>query len=322
MNQVVKEILQNNKTIVSRSVNVHDTNQSSGTGTTINGIKRPNYQQLKKEKRLSYAPKNNPGAPSNNPALRGNNTRRQGNVRALTKQFNEESISQLQTVSLAQGKVPNKIPGSNHHQNNNSGNAAKIIGNTRDGGCVWFFPNPAIGLIKSFQRPLTSASVGVVKMPKCLPSYLLLINETLRNNQSVKFHLSWSKEEDIPFTVELYDDDARLLEKIMQDIFQKLNRRSFKQYESYTMVSPSSWLSKQLNVEASIEAIAILEGVPFYTNIVLMDILSKKFATDNFSYDIKENYLLLKGNYHTVSNLVTELKKEAARLISPSMNMI
>lgn len=308
MKQVVQEILQGNKTVISKKV--ENSTKNPETDSNLKHIKRPNYQRLKKDERLSYTGKSYQTSPN---SLRTDD--KKSNTSKLPKQFNEESISSLHSISLVQGNVPKKNhthSQERHHQAIKS----RIIGNTKNGGCVWFFPKLPKELMGSFHRPLNSASVGVVKMPECLPSYLLIINEVIRNNQGVKFHLSWSKEAGTPFTAELYDDNVDRLGKIMNDIYQKLNRRSFKQYETYTAVSPSPWLSSQMNISSSIDGIAFLEGISYYTNIVLMDLLLKNFETSDFSYEINSNYLLLKGNYHIISKLITELKKEAARLVS------
>lgn len=307
MKQVVQEVLKGNKTIISNRV--ENTSKPSAS-KSLNDIKRPNYQRLKKEQRLSVL-ENQRSSPAGykKPAAQG----RPNGLSA--KQFNKESMSRLRSISLAQGKVSRKsnTPAHGDHRQTKS---AKIIGHTRNGGCVWFFPDLPQELMGSFHRPLNRAAVGTVRMPECLPSYLLLVNEIIRDNQDIKFYISWERGGDAPFTAEFYDDDVDRLEKIMNEVYQKLNRRSLKHFEAYTAISPSPWLTKQLNISLSVDAIAILEGVPYYTSIVLMDSLLKNFKNTGIDYEIEEKYLLLKGNYHVISELVTELKKESGRLTS------
>jgi len=313
MKQVVQEVLQGNKTIVSNRV---DKTNRPTSNVSLNDIERPNYQRLKKDQRLSVLENSKPSMPGNKkPAnQRGPHT-------LTEKQFNENSISRLRSISLAQGKVSRKTnpsAGGNHRHKK----PARIIGHTRNGGSVWFFPGLPKELMGSFHRPLNRAAVGVVKMPDCLPSYLLLVNEIIRDNQDIKFYISWEREGDAPFTAEFYDDDVDRLERVMNEAYQKLNRRSLKQVEAYTAISPSPWLTKQLNISLSVDAIAILEGVPYYTGIVLMDSLLTNFENTGLNYEIAEKYVLLKGNYHVISELVTELKKDAARLTSADKMMI
>lgn len=303
MKQVVQEILQRNKTIISKKAD-HQPAKSEPDSSLTN-IKRPNYQRLKKEERLSYTQKN-----SRVPSRNLKTAEKKDSVSQLPKQFNEESISALRAMSLVQGNVPKK------QEDKPLIHKARMIGKTRNDGYVWFFPKLPEELRGSFGRPLNSEAVGVVKITECFPSHLLLINEVIRNNQGIKFSVSWTKEAGSPFTAELYDDNVDRLEKIMTDLYQKLNRRSLKVYETYTSSSPSPWLASQLNISKSVDGIAILEGISYYSSIVLMDSLLKSFGTSDFNYEINSNYLLLNGNYHVISKLITELKKEAARLIS------
>ncbi|WP_144462084.1 hypothetical protein [Siminovitchia fortis] len=307
MKQVVQEVLKGNKTIISNRV---DNANRQPASASLGDIKRPNYQRLKQEQRLSVLENSSPpSAGYKKPAA-------QSRPNGLSdKHFNEESISRLRSISMAQGKVSRKS-GVPARGGNRQAKSAKMIGHTRNGGCVWFFPDLPQELMGSFHRPLNRAAVGAVKMPECLPSYLLLVNEIIRDNQDIKFYISWERGGDAPFTAEFYDDDVDRLERVMNEIYQKLNRRSLKHFETFTAISPSPWLTKQLNISLSVDAIAILEGVSYYSSIVLMDSLLKNFENTGIDYEIEEKYLLLKGNYHVISELVTELKKEAGRLTS------
>lgn len=296
MKQVVQEVLKGNKTIVSRRTS----SVSDKKDPSLDQINRPNYQRLKQEKRLAYQKQ---GSTPN----RQNKIKRQA-TGLLKNQFNEESISKLNSLKLAQGNIPIK------HTNQMQQQQSRIVGKTKNGGCIWFFPKLPEALLGSFHRSINNVAVGTIKMPTCLPNYLLLINEVIRNNQDIKFYIAWDKEGKTPFIAELYDEDEKRLEKIMHDIYQKLNRRALKQHEIYTTVSPGSWLLSQLMINSSVEAVAFLEGVPYYTSIVLMDRLLKNYACTDVDFEINNNYLLLTGNYHVISKLIKELKKEAAGL--------
>lgn len=304
MKQVVQEVLQGNKTIVTSGADKQKTD--SNKPSALKNIKRPNYQQMKRDQRLAL---------NKNMKTERQNTKqsdKRSTVSLLPKQFNEASLSSLNSISLAQGKTQNNYKYPNARQK--EGRRSRIIGNTRDGGCVWFFPDLDVELMAKFHRSLNNSAVGVVKMPDSLPSYVLLINETIRNNQDIKFHLSWDKEGGA-FTAELYDANADRLGSIMNEIYQSLNRRSFKQHEIYTEVAPSSWLSRQLKIRPSADAIAILEGVSYYTGIILMDKLKKHVQSNDFHYEINRNHILLEGNYNVISNHIKALKKEADQLI-------
>ncbi|MFD1706753.1 hypothetical protein ACFSCZ_08405 [Siminovitchia sediminis] len=310
MKQVVQEVLRGNTTVITSG---HKQRGKPSANTSLDGIDRPNYQRLKQDQRLSVLGKQRASSSTPVRPVRQNSQRKNRPSALSDKHFNEESISKLRSISMAQGKVSRRgtgVAGDNH----GGVRSSKIIGKVRNGGCVWFFPNLPQELMGSFQRPLNRAAVGVIKMPVCWPSYLLLVNEIIRDHQDIKFYISWEKAGDAPFIAEFYDDDVDRLEKVMNEAYQKLNRRSLKSFETYTAISPSPWLTKQLNISLSVDAIGLLEGVSYYSGILLMDSLLRKFDNTSLDYEIAENYVLLKGSYHVVSELVTELKKEAGRL--------
>lgn len=315
MRQVVQEVLKGNKTIVSKSVKdlTHSSKERSNVDSSLKQINRPNYQQLRKGRRLAYELQ----SPNPSNRLNTNNeksTHQLSSVTSVPKQYNTHSLSKLSSMSLVQGNMPKK--NNSYVSTKKHKGKSRVIGKTKNGGCVWFFPHLPSHLLGNFHRPLDDAAVGVIKMPNCLPSYLLLINETIRNNQDIKFYSSWHHDGKTPFLVELYDVHVERLEKIMTDMFQKINRRSLKKHDIYTVPSPSSWLSKQLKLSSSTDAIAFLEGISYYTSIVLLDVLQENFHMEDIDYEINSNYLLLKGNYHFISKLVTELKKEADLMIN------
>lgn len=305
MKQVVQEIMQRNKTIVSHGVDT----KTSGATPALTNIKRPNYQRLKQEERLRFTKNSQPTRP--HPTSSESKKR----TSPLRKQFNEESISALSSLALVQGNLPKRnarMPS----RNQMAEDKARIIGKTRNGGMVWFFPKPNEELRNHFSRPLNREAVGVVRMPECLPSQLLLIDEVIQEHPEVKFSVTWEKNLATSFTVELFADDAERLEKIMHDVYQRLNRRSLKAFETYTVSSPSAWLKSQLKLNQSAEGIAILEGIPYYTSILLMDHLLKDYETSDFQFVMEQNYLLLFGNYDVISKMINELKKEAGQFVS------
>ncbi|WP_234982586.1 hypothetical protein [Ornithinibacillus halophilus] len=307
MKQVVQEILHGNKTVISKPVQEKSSSKPT-SNNVLKNINRPNYQQKKKNHRLKV--KENVHKPA--AVLKNTPTKQRTNNR---KELNEKSISKLNSITLAEGNLPKR--NNNYiHQNQRYNAKSRLIGKTKNGGFVWFYPELSMDLIQSFQRPLDRVAVGVIQMPNSLPSYLLLVNEVIRQNQDIKFHVMWDSEANSTFTAELYDEDVGRLERIMNDLYQKLNRNSMKRYETYTAISPSSWLSRQLKASPSVEAIAFLEGISYYNNIILVDQLLEKFAANEFQFYIHKNYILFEGNYHIVSKLIGELKKLAAHHFS------
>lgn len=304
MKQVVQEIMQRNKTIVSRKVD----SPPNKPNPSLANIKRPNYQRLKEKERLAFT-KN-----KQLPVRSGTIANRNHQLSPMPKQFNEESISALSSLSLVQGKVPSRNSFSVSTRSRQD--KAKVIGKTRNGGFVWFFPQLEDKLRNSFGRALSSEAVGVVQMPECMPSQLLLIDEVVQQNPGIKFSVTWAKDEKSTFTAELFDDDPNRLEKIMNDMYQKLNRRSLKSFETYTLSSPSPWLKSQLNITGSDKGIAFVEGISYYTSILLMDHLLKNSGTSDFQFEIAHKFLLLSGNVTIITQLVNELKSNLGQVIS------
>lgn len=326
MKRVIQEVMKGNRTIVSHSQNrpgkgfrtstsePNEKQDRAHAPASLKEIRRPNYQRLKQDKRLSFAKKDRTTKSSSAPARGNRNNRNSSQKRTnpasvLPKQFNEESISTLSSLSLAQGHVSR-----NQYALSRDTEKSRLLGKTKNGGYVWFYPHINQDLSSYFNRSLSEGSAGVVHMPDSFPSYLLWVNEVIRQHPEIKFHLSWDPDGEAPFTVELYDDQIDRLENIMNDLYQKLNRRSMKQFEAYTAESPSTWLSKQLHIQSSVDAIAFLEGIHYYTSIVLIDQALDRFSQDEFTYEIKHNYLLISGQSQVVSQIISELKKEVTRL--------
>lgn len=318
MKQVVQEVLNKNTTIVSNKSNRPMTNPVNERGSTLGlqHIKRPNYQQLKKDERLSIITNKRSNKPTyHQQSNRGNaiSDKKRTNSSILPERFNRESVSKLSSLTLAQGNTSAR-GNTVRSRGGQSTDKGKLIGKTKNNGYVWFFPNVQNELRGNFNRSLNNTSIGVIQMPECLPSYLLLINDVVRNNQQIEFYISWDGEGKKPFVAELYNSDPSKLKTIMNELFEKINRRSLKQSEVYIAPSPSSWLSKQLNINSPVDSIAFLEGVPYYSSILLIDKRLKDNPNCNVDFEITKNYLLLKGNEQTITKLITEMKREADRL--------
>lgn len=262
------------------------------------GLRRPNYQREKMKQRLSAK-----GAGS---VKRTHNPSVHQTKNTVARPIENHSFSQLKTMSLVHGN-------SSLQNGMKTKQTGRVIGKTRDGGYAWFFPNVSKEVANYFHRPPGDAAIGVVKVSTCLPSQLLFVNEMIRKHSDIRYFLNWDKDGDGPFVLELFDHNHERLESVLNDIYQKLNRRSLKQTEVYTEVSPGPWLSKQLGLSDSVGVVAIMEGVEFYTSIMLIENYLHKSSDVNVSFEVERNYLLLKGDQH-VSNIITQIKREADQL--------
>jgi uncharacterized protein YaiL (DUF2058 family) len=272
---------------------------------SISGLNRPNYQKMKKEKRLSgleqtstlSKPKH--AQTSSSPDSDG---------------LNKEVLSKLSTISLVQGKVEKQVSG-NSAQRHKINKSPKLVGKTKDSSYVWFFPSVSDQLAQKFKRSPNIGSVGVITSKLCLPSQLLIVNDVMRENPDVKYHLTWHKNSQEQFVWELYDQDEARLEKRLTSILQILHRKSSKVMDSYTVMSPSAWLSKQLNITTSVEAVSVLEGVPYYASLLLLEQYIGTGEQKSFHYEIEENYLILCGEHNVISKVIQDFRRKAENLL-------
>jgi hypothetical protein len=275
---------------------------SSGGG--LAGINRPNYQSQKLEKRLSPRQTSVKIEASN-----------KSNNDLTSRSFKQDSVSQLSTLSLVQGNQTREreTQYSNTLVDSKKVSQPQQIGKTKDGSYVWYFPTVHPGLKPSFRGNFSSNTVGVVTSEKCCPGQLFLVDEVLREIPSLDYHMLWDKDYNQGFVFELYMNDEKHMNQLLRDIYQKLNRRALRGLESYISVSPSAWLSRHLSLDSSYRAIAVLEGIPYYKSIAILDRYFKRNPELKMNFKIEEENLLLMGESQVISQAVDTLKQEASR---------
>lgn len=312
MKNVVQEVLnRNNKSPsnkkVAPSAPVHRQNEGSRKVTVksdetsdndLSAINRPNYQNQKRKNRLL-------------PTETG------------VKLELTDSVSQLSTLSLVQGNKPREqaqpysrqvaVPNSKPVFGSNTVTKPQQIGKTKDGSYVWYFPDVDQGLKSLFRGKYNSQMVGVVTSEKCYPSHLFLVDEVLREIPKVEYHMLWDKENNQGFVLELFMNDEKQLNNILKEIYQKLNLRALKGIEAYSSVSPSAWLSRQLKLDSSHPAVAVLEGIPYYKSVAILDHYFKRNPTMKLNFMIENEYLILMGESQIISQAIDTLKQEASR---------
>ncbi|MBU8878560.1 hypothetical protein BGM26_06100 [Bacillus sp. FJAT-29790] len=274
---------------------------------TIPGINRPNYQRENMQKRLSLMSIESPNSIAEKPITK--------QTYHSPKGFAKGSLAMLQTMSLVQGTRS----GNNHQaqttsSNNQTNKASQFIGQTKDGVKAWLFSDFHPSLQDSFQRSLKTTSVGVISSVKCTAGQLFLLNEVLREFSSLKYYLTWDKENKKTFVLELYEHDPEVVSQAVNILFQKLSQNSYKSIQVFKSPSPSPWLIKQLNLKTHVNGIAVLEGIDYYSAVLLLDRHFKTSPNINFAYVLEKNYLLLHGNYKIVSQVSDELQNAAERL--------
>jgi hypothetical protein len=311
MKAVVEEVLkgkklntqQKRKSSPSPSANIHENDDDS-----LSGIIRPNYQNRNLEKRLSMLKTNT------NQEIKDE---RRGFTHAskLSNQQTspvENPISQLKKVSMSPS-----LPERREMRGNPTPKMeqAKLIGTTKDDTAVWFFPSVHPNLSAAFSRATTQVSVTVVSSKTCFPSQLLLLNEWLNHCPELKYHLIWSRTNQQPLSLELYHPDSNRLENVAKSLFVQLNKQAEAKVETYHLVSPSAWISKQLGITKSVESIGILEGLSYYNNLLVLDHFYKNEPSNsNISIQLEQNYVLTTGKTEKNQETLATLKKIAEQI--------
>ncbi len=283
-------------------------------GREIPGISRPNYQRAKMDKRLSI------GASAAYPHKSLQQTKqaiqqRTSEVSGMKANgYSKEPFAKLQTISLIQGKRPAAMHPSINAPKNHTARESKLIGQTADGIKAWLFNDLDPSLENTFQRSLKSASIGVITSETCTASQLFYLNDILRENPSVKYCLTWDKESRQSFILELYEDNEQILVNAVKDFYKKVSQRSYQSVQIHITKSPSPWLTKQFEIKTAVSGAAVLEGIDYYTGVLLADRYVKRNPSTSAWFSFEKNYLLIYGEYDSVFKVSEDLKKEAQRI--------
>lgn len=285
------------KQIVEGVMNRNASNTPSPSYTErvdVANIPRPNYQRDKKAQRLkplSQTDELKRERPEEN--------RREHNV-----------FSQLKQLSLVQGKGFNSDNATGTASSfNDRGSSAKLIGETRAGSCVWFFPTVRSPLKSLFHVSTNRGAVGVITANECFPGQLFLIEEILKELPMIQYHLEWENRRHHPFVCELFSEDSDQLEKMLKSVYQKLNRQQLNKLNTHFVASPSAWLSRRLALAQSVQALGVVEGVSYYHSLQMIDYYLMKQAEAPLQYKVEPHYTLLVGDRDTVSNTLDIFKQ-------------
>ncbi|QQK77203.1 hypothetical protein HUG15_17540 [Salicibibacter cibarius] len=265
-------------------------------------IKRPNYQLENKTKRLSMTANEQASPVSKNSQIN------QPNVTVIPNSHSSNALSKLQTMSLTKGEA--------YNQKANASGYAEMIGKANTGAGAWFFPKLSKGLEKFFYRtPQQGVSAGCVNFPECYPSQLMFVNNIIRENQEVKYHLEWDKKNKGEFLLEMFYEDEHWLKNTLKQLFQKINRNTMKHYEVFKIDYPSTWLSKQLGINYTVEGLCFVEGLPYYSNISLLDHVLKAMPEGTLNYHVENEYLLVSGSQNEMTEAEAVFKKNGGQFI-------
>jgi hypothetical protein len=310
MKAVVAEVLNGKKPNTQQKRDTsspHSASSKSNDPDALQQLIRPNYQNRNIEKRLSMLGHSPKQEKKDEPTAKAQTTK----VTNQPKSLLEDPISQLKKVSLSNRTaepVTTRIPSPARVEN------AKLIGTTKDGTSIWFFPSVHPNLSQMFQRATTGYSVAVVNSKSCYPSQLLLLNEWLNVYPDLKYHLTWNRANSQPLTLELYDSNHQRLEEVAKEMYLRFSKRSEVKVETYHLISPSAWISKQLGMTKSVESVGILEGLSYFNNLLVLDHFYKSEHLPPLSIQLEQNYLIATGKPTIITETLATLKKLAEQI--------
>ncbi|QQK81030.1 hypothetical protein HUG20_14755 [Salicibibacter cibi] len=302
MKEVVGQILSPERVKSSNDGGENAMFQQKKESSSVDAIQRPNYQLQNKNKRLSTT--------SNERSSSVSKKTHEPNVTVIPNNNTSNVLSKLQTMSLTNGERVNV-----YNQGSNGLGHAKMIGESKAGGAAWFFSKPSESLKTFFYRDPQGSSVGSVNFPNCYPSQLVYVNNVIRDNQTIKFYMEWDKDNNGEFLLELFYEDEHWLKSVMNQLFQKLNRNTMKRYDVFNIDYPSTWLSKQLGIIDTVEGLCFIEGLPYYSNVALLDYLLKAVPNTTINYSIENEYLLVAGNQADVKEAEAVFRKNGGQFI-------
>lgn len=309
MKAVVEEVLNGKKTTSLQKSEISSLQPPSTKFTDHDALQqliRPNYQKKNIEKRmniLNHLPKQEQRNERTTPS-------RTSEIRKQSKSSFEDSISQLKKVSLTNEKSEHVAA----RTLSQPGENARLIGSTKDGSSIWFFPSVHPNLSQMFHRATSGCSVAIINSKACYPSQLLILNEWLNKYPDLKYHLLWNKANNHSFTLELYHSNTDRLEIVAKDIYQHISKRSLASVETYHLISPSAWISKQLGITRSVESVGIVEGLSYYNNLLILDHFYKNEPNPHASVQLEQHYLLTTGKVEAIKETLSTLKKLADRV--------
>jgi hypothetical protein len=296
----------------------------SKQGNQLPNIQRPNYQKEKIKQRLS-------------PLANGSGSVSKGATQTLNRLSSNtvSAPSTNQMISSVLEKKPNQVPGSlvekalsplqklslsqsigGKISAQASTDIAQFIGKTRDGSIVWFFPQLEESLASYLQmKEKKSDAVGIVAVSCFSPGQLFYIDEVMKEFPQLAYNTESCQTDEFPFVFRVVGSHAQEIQKVVKEIYLRLNRRVIQGVTSYFQPTPTRFLVQSLRLQNQ-EAVAVLDGINVFHGVGLMDRLFKQKRPSSLRFRIESNYLLIQGEQEVIKNMITSLKQEADRLIA------
>jgi hypothetical protein len=306
---IVEQVLQRNSPAKDDSPPARPSSVEPASSLPAN-IGRPNYQREKSKQRLSllFQQGTVKTETTDRVPLQMGKQITQG---SLSRNFLKDSLPSLARLSLVQG---NHEPKERSLLSTSGDSPAQLIGKTRNGTYVWFYPDIHDSLPSLLDATNNrDKSMGVVTANTCFPGQLFLVEDVMQQAPELEYQVTWEKEPNRSFVLKLFGNDRKALESTLKEIYLRFQRQVFWGIESHVSVKPSALLVKHLGVAA--EAAGVLEGISYFNSIGLLDRFFKSHPDIRVQFQVEQNYLLLQGDKETVAKAINELRLEADRLL-------
>lgn len=252
-------------------------------------IRRPNYQQEQRQKRLS-------------PLYQGDSTSvtprnvetRKSNTSGVAK---DERVS-LQRLSLFQ------THGSSHATPTK---APERIGRLGNGSEIWFFPSVHPKLSKELQvAGITCSAVGIITCPSPFIGPLFSAEVLLEDQPEIEREIQRGKE---GIQLRLGAENPDRLRTLLRELFLRLNRVGLKRASIHFAKQPTSLVEKVLPQRGR-GAAALLEGVSDGECWSILQRVLVAFPEADVHFHVEQGALLLRGDAKEVEAMVKVVKRE------------
>lgn len=302
MKSIVQEVLNRGNTVPEKC---EQSQATPSQATSVEGIYRPNYQRKKQQQRVAMSSAEPQDQPQDQPQVKSSSKP------YMNRSFQNEQLSSLQRVSAPRlqpaEQQANRITG------NSNVESPQFIGKTRNHQYIWYFPAishrlQAFRSLDIQKGHFLGVIIGVLK-----PGILFLIDELLDRNKAIQCDPCLECQESKVTALNIYSNDERQLQAMLKEVYNRLNRWALCSIEAYSVKNPSDFLRESLGLKKGTSA-AVLDGIHPLNAIALLERYYHQNAHVHAEIQVKDEYILIQGEFRQVDSLIQHLKHEADQL--------
>lgn len=247
--------------------------------SSIPNLYRPNYQRQKQKERVQL-----------------NGSPHQTSVDLPSSHHPLSSLQTLTTAQFIQGSKPTK--------GGDGKDGARLIGKTRNGQQVWYFPR----VHPSWNDLPIGCTVGFIS-GAWNTGTLFIVDECIQQSNELKAELCREAS-----AIQLRLSQSNELEEVLKGLFHRINRRSIRPIDCYFSEHPSPFLLDSLTISGS-NSVAALVGVDYISAMALLDRYFHRNPDVSFRFHVVDNSLLLVGDSVIVRNAIKQIHDDADQLL-------